>query len=247
MRLRLDKWLANSGLGTRTEVKKAIREGRVSVNGEAIRDPGRHVVLDDDSVAFDGDPIAYEPFVYLMMYKPQGVVSATEDKRDAVVTDLLRTADSHLNVFPVGRLDKDAEGLLLLTDDGQLAHRLLSPKKHVPKRYLVHVSGHLTDDDGRTIASGIVLDDGYVAMPAELNILRSDDTSISDATSIAEIVIYEGKFHQVKRMFEALGKPVLFLKRLQMGSLQLDASLTPGEYRSLTPDELALLSNPHST
>lgn len=237
MRMRLDKWLANSGFGTRTEVKKAVRAGRVLVNGHIATDPGVHVVTQDDEVSLDGEAVGYEPLVYFMMYKPQGVLSATEDRHDPVVVDLLHEADGRFDVFPVGRLDKDAEGLLLLTNDGQLTHRLLSPKKHVPKRYVVHVSGHLREADVKAVEAGIVLDDGYVAMPGMLNIIESKERSM------AEIVIYEGKFHQVKRMFQALGKNVLFLKRVQMGSLALDTSLAPGDYRVLTVDEIQQLKH----
>ncbi|WAH37649.1 pseudouridine synthase [Alicyclobacillus dauci] len=230
--LRLDKWLANAGMGTRTEVKKAVRASRVVVNGNVARDSAMHVVPGDDVVEFDGVEVPYLKFVYFMMYKPQGVLSATEDLRDPVVIDLLDDADAHFDVFPVGRLDKDAEGLLLLTNDGQLTHQLLSPKKHVPKLYLVHVDGELTESDVDVIRKGVVLEDGYEALPGELEIIERGQTSIG------RITIYEGKFHQVKRMFAALGKPVTFLKRLRMGPLTLDETLEPGEYRLLTEREL---------
>lgn len=233
--IRLDKWLANAGMGTRTEVKKAIKATRVTVNGCVTRDAGMHVTPGQDIVEWDGESITYEEFVYFMMYKPPGVLSATEDMRDAVVTDLLLPEDAHFEVFPVGRLDKDAEGLLLLTNDGQLTHQLLSPKKHVPKLYLVHVEGELSDDDAEKVKAGIVLEDGYQALPGHLNIWQRA------SSSVAEITIFEGKFHQVKRMFAALGKPVTFLKRLKMGSLYLDDTLQPGDYRPLTDDELVKL------
>lgn len=235
--MRLDKWLANSGIGTRNEVKKIVKAARVSVNGHVATDPGQHVTPGEDTVLFDGEEISYEPFVYFMMYKPLGVLSATEDKYDPVVTGLLTPEDSRFSVFPVGRLDKDAEGLLLLTNDGQLSHQLLSPKKHVPKRYLVHVEGVLTHADVQAIKAGVVLEDGYAAMPGQLTIKTSDHTST------AEITIYEGKFHQVKRMFEALGKHVVFLKRLQMGGLLLDEMLEQGEYRPLSPEERMALTH----
>ncbi|WP_436664142.1 pseudouridine synthase [Alicyclobacillus acidoterrestris] len=233
--IRLDKWLANAGMGTRTEVKKAIRATRIEVNGVIAKDAGQHVVPGKDVVTWDGEPVIYAAFAYFMMYKPQGVLSATEDLRDPVVTDLLDEADAHFDVFPVGRLDKDAEGLLLLTNDGQLAHRLLSPRHHVPKRYLIHVQGKLGEDDVQAIANGVTLEDGYQALPGELMIVERGQTSV------AEIVIYEGKYHQVKRMLVALGKPVTFLKRLEMGPLVLDSDLSPGEYRKLTEMEVARL------
>ncbi|MFD1673493.1 pseudouridine synthase [Alicyclobacillus fodiniaquatilis] len=229
--MRLDKWLAHTGVGTRTEVKKAIRAQRVMVNGEVARDPGAHVTPGVDTVEFDGEALEYQAHAYFMMYKPQGVLSATEDVRDPVVTDLLAPQDAHFAVFPVGRLDKDAEGLLLLTNDGQLTHQLLAPKKHVAKIYYVEVTGTLTQQDVDAMEKGIVLEDGYQSMPAMLEIIEAD------LTSSARITIYEGKFHQIKRMFDMLGKPVTFLKRLQMGPLVLDEALQPGEYRPLTEQE----------
>ncbi|GMA64486.1 pseudouridine synthase [Alicyclobacillus fastidiosus] len=202
--------------------EKAIRAARIEVNGAVAKDPGQHVVPGKDDVTWDGESISYQMYVYFLMYKPQGVLSATEDLRDPVVTDLLEPEDAHFDVFPVGRLDKDAEGLLILTNDGQLAHRLLSPKHHVPKRYLVHVEGRLGPEDVAEITKGITLEDGYQALPGDLTILESG------RTSVGEIVIYEGKYHQVKRMFGVLGKPVIFLKRLEMGPISLDETLQPG-------------------
>lgn len=233
--IRLDKWLANAGLGTRTEVKKAIKARRVQVNDKPASDPGMHVHPQEDTVLWDGEPVVYEKFVYFLMNKPQGIISATEDLRDPVVTDLLAPEDAHYGVFPVGRLDKDTEGLLLLTNDGDLAHRLLSPKKHVPKVYFAKVKGRLEAADVEAMQQGVTLEDGYEALPAELKIITSG------AESTCEITVYEGKFHQVKRMFAALGKEVTFLKRLSMGDITLDESLATGEYRRLTEEEKALL------
>lgn len=235
--IRLDKWLANAGIGSRAEVKKVLKSLRVDVNGERVKDPGYHVTPGIDVVAFDGEPVSFEQYAYFMMYKPQGFISATEDKRERVVVELLESEDSHFDVFPVGRLDKDAEGLLLLTNDGQLAHQLLSPKKHVPKRYFCRVEGVLTEDDVARLAAGVTLEDGYQTMPGTLEIVSSS------ATSEAYIVIYEGKFHQVKRMFLALGKQVTFLKRVQMGPLCLDETLQPGQYRHLSEKERAQLTS----
>ncbi|WP_067623008.1 pseudouridine synthase [Alicyclobacillus acidiphilus] len=234
-KVRLDKWLSGAGLGTRNEMKKALRAARVRVNGEIVKDPGLHVVAGTDVVEFDGEPVSYQEFVYYMMYKPQGVLSATEDGRDPVVVDLLDDHDAAFDVFPVGRLDKDAEGLLLLTNDGKLAHQLLSPKKHVPKRYYVEVDGELTEADVDAIAKGVTLDDGYLCRPGSLLILQRG------AVSTAHITIHEGKFHQVKRMIQAVGKQVTFLKRIEMGPLSLDPDLEPGEYRPLTESEIETL------
>ncbi|KRW91361.1 pseudouridine synthase [Alicyclobacillus hesperidum] len=230
--VRLDKWLATAGIGTRSEVKKLCKAGRVRVNGEVVKDPAVHAVVGRDVVECDGEPIPYEQFVYFMMYKPQGVLSATEDVRQPVVTELLAARDRSYGVFPVGRLDKDAEGLLLLTNDGQLAHSLLSPKRHVPKRYFVRVEGCLDERDRDAIAAGVMLEDGYACLPGRLEIHVAGDESE------ASIEIYEGKFHQVKRMFQALGKQVTFLKRVTMGPLVLDPGLTPGAYRPLSTAEL---------
>lgn len=235
-KIRLDKWLSGAGLGTRTEVKKALRAARVRVNGEIVKDPGAHVTTDEDVVEFDGERVTYQEFVYFMMFKPQGVLSATEDRRDPVVIDLLDPFDAAFDVFPVGRLDKDAEGLLILTNDGKLAHQLLSPRKHVPKRYFIRVDGSLTQADADAIAQGVTLDDGYVCQPGFLTILESGPTSE------AHIVIHEGKFHQVKRMIQAVGKRVTFLKRIEMGPIALDPALEPGSYRPLSDEELASLS-----
>lgn len=234
-RQRLDKVLAHLGYGSRREIKKMVKAERVIVNGAVVRDPELHVFPWQDRIEVDGEPIHYREYIYLMMNKPQGVLSATEDAAGKVVVDLLRPEHKAFAPFPVGRLDKDTEGLLLLTNDGQLAHRLLAPKKHVPKRYYARVKGVVTDEDKGAFQAGITLDDGYRTLPAELTILHAGPVSE------VELVIYEGKFHQVKRMFAARGKTVAYLKRLAMGALVLDEKLAPGEYRELTTDELASL------
>ncbi|AEJ44774.1 pseudouridine synthase [Alicyclobacillus acidocaldarius] len=233
--IRVDKWLTTAGYGSRSEVKKLCRAGRVLLNGATVKDAAKHADPAVDVLEVDGEWVPYEPLVYFMMYKPPGYVSSTEDPRDPVVLELLDEEDIWRDVFPVGRLDKDAEGLLLLTNDGALAHRLLAPRRHVPKRYFVRVRGALGEDDARALAEGVVLDDGYKAMPAELEILRSG------AESEAVIQVYEGKYHQVKRMFASLGKRVTFLKRISMGPLSLDPALKPGEYRRLTEEEIEAL------
>lgn len=234
--MRLDKLLANMGYGSRKEVKQLLKKGMVRVNGEPEKDPSFHVDPERDEVSLLGEEVVYREFIYLMMNKPPGVISATEDVKDRTVIDLLDREVRHFAPFPVGRLDKDTEGLLLLTNDGQLAHNLLSPKKEVPKKYFARVSGVVTEEDIRQFANGVTLDDGYETKPGELVILRSAPVSE------IELTITEGKFHQVKRMFEAVDKKVVYLKRMTMGTLHLDPRLRLGEYRELTEEELQELS-----
>jgi len=234
---RLDKILGHLGYGSRSEIKKFVKDGRVTVNGRKAKDSGEQIDPDKDEVVFDGAIVRYREFIYLMLHKPAGVVSATEDNRDRTVVDLLSPEQAAFQPFPVGRLDKDTEGLLLLTNDGQLAHRLLSPKKHVPKTYYADVAGRVTAEDGEAFARGVTLEDGYVTLPAKLNVLETSDGP-SGPRSRIELTITEGKFHQVKRMFEAVGKKVTYLKRLSMGSLVLDPDLPLGAVRELTTEEL---------
>ena len=229
--MRLDKYLADMGIGTRTEVKKMVRQGRIIVDGTVVKSPDVKIDLDKNQVTCDGKPVSYEEFEYYMLNKPAGVVSATTDARDKTVLDLIDTK-KRKDLFPVGRLDKDTEGLLLITNDGELAHRLLAPKKHVDKVYYAKVEGVVTEEDIKAFAEGVSIGGGEMAKPAELVIL------VSDEISEIELTIQEGKFHQVKRMFEAVGKKVVYLKRLSMGSLVLDESLALGEYRKLTKEEL---------
>jgi 16S rRNA pseudouridine516 synthase len=231
----LDKVLAHLGYGTRKEIKKMVKEGRIQVNGDRAKDPGLHVWPQRDRIEVDGVPVYYREFIYLMMNKPQGILSATEDPSARVVVDLLQPEHRAFRPFPVGRLDKDTEGLLLLTNDGQTAHQLLSPKKHVPKTYFARIHGRVTEADVTAFREGVVLDDGYRTLPGELKILHAGEESM------IELTIYEGKFHQVKRMFEAVGKKVTYLKRLSMGPLTLDETLSPGDYRELTDEEVARL------
>ena len=233
--MRLDKLLSNMGYGTRKEVGLMIRKGTVRVNGETVKTSGAHIDTGNDKVTVLGEPVVYKEFIYLMMNKSQGILSATEDSRDKTVVDVLDAEDQHFKPFPVGRLDKDTEGFLLLTNDGKLAHNLLSPKKGVPKTYYAHISGIVTEEDGMRFAEGVMLDDGYVTKPGKLRILSSADISE------IELTITEGKFHQVKRMFEAVGKKVIYLKRLSMGPLKLDDGLPLGSYRELSVEELNLL------
>jgi 16S rRNA pseudouridine516 synthase len=237
---RLDKILAHSGFGTRSEIKLLVKRNIVTVNGKTVKDSGLQVNATKDQISVDGVPVHFQAQTYLMMNKPQGVISATEDTRERTVLDLLNPPFDHLPLFPVGRLDKDTEGLLLLTDDGKLAHNLLSPKKHVAKTYYAEVTGLVDQADQAAFKQGVELDDGYITMPAQLVILVSGDPALLKESKI-ELTIMEGKFHQVKRMFLAVGKTVTFLKRISMGSLKLDEYLAPGEYRELTEDELQQL------
>lgn len=232
--MRLDKYLADMNVGNRSELKKDIRKGRVSVNGLPVRDPGLQLQV-SDAVTYNGKPIQYEQYVYYMLHKPAGVISASEDKKQQTVIDLLPDP-ARKDLFPVGRLDKDTEGLLLITNDGDLAHRLLSPKKHVDKLYFARVSGMVTQEDVNRFAAGLRVDDSLTALPAVLRIC-----SAAPEESSVEVIIREGKFHQIKRMFHAIDKEVLYLKRLSMGPLVLDENLKAGESRRLTPAEMEAL------
>ena len=296
---RLDKLLGQEGLGTRSELKKAVRKGRVTVNGAVEKDPGRQITA-EDRICFDGKEVRRNQYVYYMLNKPAGVITATEDGRMRTVLDLLRepvpgpeeaepgsaAADSpeetetsvpdgsalkktaaarpgpmpaeasactrpvlRRGLFPVGRLDRDTEGLLLITDDGQLAHRLLSPVRHVDKTYYAVVTGRVTESDISLFAQGFRVDDELTAMPAVLRIIEDGsfgeaplpDTAYGPECTQVSVTIREGKFHQIKRMFAAVGKEVLYLKRLSMGTLQLDTALKPGQFRELTKEEIAAL------
>lgn len=241
---RLDKILAHVGIGTRSELKRLAKEGAIYVNGVKVKDSGMQVNPEMDIIQVNGETVLYREFVYLMMNKPQGVVSATEDNRDRTVVDLLDAAYAPFEVFPVGRLDKDTEGFLLLTNDGKLAHNLLSPRKHVPKTYFARVEWEVTVEDIEAFSQGVTLDDGYETLPGILKILSTGNES-SGVLSEIELTIMEGKFHQVKRMFQAVGKRVVYLKRISMGPLALDPSLALGQVRELTADELTALTNAH--
>ena len=234
--MRLDKFLSDMGAGTRSELKKEIRRSGVTVDGKVIKDPGFSIDA-SSHVVFRGSVIAYEEFVYYMLNKPAGIISASDDDRESTVVDLIGEPKRR-DLFPVGRLDRDTEGLLLITNDGALAHRLLSPKHHVDKVYYARVSGILEDSDIELFRDGLVLTDGLECLPAELKVLS---VSEDDYTSEAEITIREGKFHQVKRMFSSIGAEVEYLKRLSMGPLVLDPSLEPGAYRRLTEEEMSSL------
>lgn len=233
--MRLDKMLANSGYGSRKEVKKLLKSGAVKVDDKVVKDGKVHVNHETQFVTVFAEEVEYREFIYLMLHKPQGVLSATEDRSQKTVIDLLEEEDAMFEPFPVGRLDKDTEGLLLLTNDGQLAHQLLSPKKHVPKTYYAVILGEVTEEDIIAFKNGVTLDDGYVTMPADLTILKAGNQSE------IELTIMEGKFHQVKRMFLSVDKKVTYLKRMKMGPLELDEELNLGEYRELTDEEISQL------
>ncbi|OPH57213.1 16S rRNA pseudouridine(516) synthase [Paenibacillus ferrarius] len=243
---RLDKILAHVGIGTRSELKRLAKEGAIYVNGVKVKDSGMQVNPETDVIKVNGEAVLYREFVYLMMNKPQGVVSATEDNRDRTVVDLLDDVYAPFEVFPVGRLDKDTEGFLLLTNDGKLAHNLLSPRKHVPKTYFAKVEWEVTESDREAFSQGVTLDDGYETLPGILKILKSGNESNGEFSEI-ELTIMEGKFHQVKRMFQAVGKRVSYLKRISMGPLVLDPNLELGQARELTKEELLALQHAHTT
>lgn len=232
MKIRLDKYLADMGKGTRSEVKKAISKGLVRVNNVIVKKPETKLDTDSDHVLFDGVLVGYAQHEYYMLNKPAGVISATEDKREKTVIDLI-IEKKRKDLFPVGRLDRDTEGLLLISNDGELAHRLLSPSKHVDKVYYAKIDGEVTIEDVEAFQQGVDIGEEKLTRPAKLRVLKSG------TQSEIELTICEGKFHQVKRMFQAVGKEVVYLKCLQMGTLILDESLKPGEYRELTEQEIA--------
>lgn len=239
MLLRLDKVLADMQAGTRSQVKELIRKKRITVNGDIVTKPEFKVDTDKDTIFLDDKCLSYTEYEYYMLNKPAGVISATEDKSQQTVIDLIKTR-KRKDLFPVGRLDKDTEGLLLITNDGALAHNLLSPGKHVDKTYYSIVKGRIDKDIVDTFAKGFIVDKELTAMPSKLEIISYN--SDKDCSEVY-ITIQEGKFHQIKRMFAAVGSEVLFLKRLSFGSLGLDNTLKPGEYRSLTETEVNLLKN----
>ena len=234
MMIRLDKYLADMGIGTRSRIKKEIRSGQVIVNGKPICRPELKINTDQDEVLFQGEPVTYEEYEYYMLNKPAGVISAASDRQETTVVDLIKDRKRD-DLFPVGRLDKDTEGLLIITNDGDLAHRLLSPKKHVDKVYFARVKGLVTEEDIQSFTQGLDIEDEKPTLPAEL--------VICSPGGISEIclTIREGRFHQVKRMFQAVGKEVIYLKRLRMGCITLDEALKPGEYRRLTEEEVKRL------
>lgn len=232
--MRLDKYLAQMSIGTRSQVKQMVRKGQVCVNGTVVKKPEYKVDPNQDQVVADGVKTKYVHEEYIMLNKPSGVVSATKDPREKTVLDLI-DGQKRKDLFPAGRLDKDTEGLLLLTSDGELAHRLLSPKKHVDKTYYARIQGRVTNEDVKVFLKGLDIGDEKPALPAVLQVL------IEGEISEILITIQEGRFHQVKRMFRAVDKKVVYLKRISMGSLVLDETLMPGQYRNLTEEEIQRL------
>lgn len=228
---RLDKLLGHMAVGSRKEIKAMAKAGRIVVDGVTVRDPGVQVDPQSAAIIVDGQPVAYQKHFYVLLHKPGGVITATDDPRQKTVLDVLPEELKHRDLFPVGRLDKETEGLLLLTTDGDLGHRLLSPKWHVPKRYLARVDAPLEESDPDAFAAGIELEDGYVTLPGRLEITAPQEGIVT---------IHEGKYHQVKRMFEARGKRVVYLKRLSMGPLSL-GDLPYGESRPLSEEEIAAI------
>lgn len=236
--MRLDKFLSNHGLGSRKDVKLLLKKKFVRVNDVIVTKSDIKINPEQDEIMVQGEVIHFEPYIYLMLNKPAGVISSTQDKERTVI-DLI-TNYQHYELHPVGRLDKDTEGLLILTNDGNFTHDVLSPKKHVNKTYYARINGLVTNETIMQFAQGVTLDDGYHTMPGELTIISADAQNM---TSEIELVIQEGKFHQVKRMFESVNMKVSYLKRIKMGELLLDNNLAKGDYRKLTQDEINLVRN----
>ena len=227
--MRLDKFLCENGCGTRSQVKQLVKQGRVCVNGIPCKAAEQKIEENSDVVSVDGRELSYTKFVYYMFHKPAGCVSATKDNHDKTVLDFIKKDDYKADLFPVGRLDKDTEGLLLITNDGGLAHRLLSPKKHVPKTYYAKIKAPLSAENIKSLEEGLDIGEEKKTLPAKVEIIKEQEILLT---------ISEGKFHQVKRMLLAVGNEVLYLKRLSMGSLKLDENLKAGEYRALTGEEI---------
>ena len=235
---RLDKIISNLGYGSRKDIKSFAKKGLIEVDGVIVKDNGMAVDPEKSSIKINGEEIVYRKYIYLMMNKPDGVISATRDNRDETVIDLLGVDHQTFEPFPIGRLDKDTVGLLLLTNDGELNHRLIAPKWHVDKVYYAKINKNVDEKDVIAFQNGITLDDGYKCLEAKLEILSS-----SDELSEIRLTIQEGKFHQVKRMFEAVDKEVIYLKREEFGGLLLDPTLEEGEYRELSDEELSVLKS----
>ena len=233
---RIDKIHSNLGYGSRKDIKQIIKKGLISINGEIIKDNSIKIDPFKVEIKVKNEVVKYREYIYIMMNKPKGVISSTFDTINKTVIDLLDSEYKAFEPFPVGRLDKDTEGLLILSNDGTLAHNLLSPKKHVNKTYYVEVSGKVNEEDIKAFEEGVDIGD-YKTMPAKLEILSSENLSK------VIVVIQEGKFHQVKRMFNTVGKEVTYLKRIKMGNLELDENLKPGEYKELSNKELEILNN----
>ena len=229
--IRIDKYLCDMSIGSRSEIKEYIRKKLITVDGVVVTDPGMKI-SEDSAVTFKGEPLQYKQFRYYMLNKPQGVVSATKDNIDTTVMDLLKDVNTR-DMFPVGRLDKDTEGLLIITNDGELSHRLLSPRSHVDKCYLVQLMHSITADDIKSLSKGVDIGDDTLTLPAKVEAIAADRIYLT---------ITEGRYHQVKRMLEAVGNKVVFLKRVSFGPLELDSDLAPGQYRELDDSEIIILN-----
>ena len=229
--IRIDKYLCDRSIGSRSEIKEYIRKKLITVDGVVVTDPGMKI-SEDSAVTFKGEPLQYKQFRYYMINKPQGVVSATKDNIDTTVMDLLKGVNTR-DMFPVGRLDKDTEGLLIITNDGELSHRLLSPRSHVDKCYLVQLMHSITADDIKSLSKGVDIGDDTLTLPAKVEAIAADRIYLT---------ITEGRYHQVKRMLEAVGNKVVFLKRVSFGPLELDSDLAPGQYRELDDSEIIMLN-----
>ncbi|MBR5202328.1 MAG: rRNA pseudouridine synthase [Clostridia bacterium] len=234
---RLDKILASQGTLSRRDVKEIVKKGRVSINGKVVRDSAIKINLNTDIVAIDGEEISLKKHIYIMMNKPQGVISASDSDNDETVVDLVPDDLFRKGLFPAGRLDKDTTGFVLITDDGEFAHKILSPKNHIFKTYLARLQHSLTENDIEKLENGITLQDGTILKEAKVEVLEQGESPL------IKIMICEGKYHQVKRMFAATGNKVVELHRSKMGELSLDMSLKPGECREITPEELLKVQN----
>lgn len=233
--MRLDKMLSNMGYGSRREIKSLVKSGYVEIDGKKVKDPSFKVDTDESKVFVRGEHIEYKKYTYIMLNKPAGIVSST-DSRDTNVIDILGARLRNINLFPAGRLDKDTEGFVLLTNDGKMAHNILSPKKHVEKEYYVELDGELSENGRISIENGIILEDGSQCLDCRIEMISNEMKLCK-----LRIFIREGKFHQIKRMFEMVGRKVTYLKRLSIGEIRLDTNLEKGEYRELSSDELKKL------
>lgn len=241
--IRLDKFLADAGVGTRSQVKDIVKKGRVSVNSVVVKKSDIKIDSEKDLVELDGKSLIYEEYEYFMLHKPAGVVSATKDKTDKTVVELI-TENKRRDLFPVGRLDKDTEGLLIITNDGVLANNLLAPGKHVNKTYFARINGAVNEETIELFAKGIDIGDETPTLPAKLKLLNRTYKDNNDVSEI-EITIVEGRYHQIKRMFKAVGMEVIYLKRMSMGPIALDSKLPCGSYRRLTDEEISSLKEVH--
>jgi 16S rRNA pseudouridine516 synthase len=238
--LRLDRMLSGQGIGTRKEIKEILSGGSVKVNGKTASCSAMKINTEKDEVCVNGSPLKYKEHVYIMMNKPSGAISASDDPRTETVIDLLPQSLRRPGLFPAGRLDRDTEGFMLITDDGVFAHNILSPKKHVEKEYTAVIDSPVSEEEIYRFENGLVIDGDFKCLPAKLRLLECD---WSNGGARVLITIHEGKFHQIKRMFKALGHEVLYLKRTAMGGLRLDGSLLPGEARELMPEEVDLITS----